>query len=192
DVGDLDAAPRFQYAPDLGDRLSLVRDEIQDAIRDHDIDALRFDGKRGRVSLADVYVCQPGRGRATARSIAHPLGHVYTDGTPTWADLQRCQQEIGAGARPDVDDRGTWRQRRDRVRVPDPREGLRHAAGNLREFGGVITESSRRVLRSAMEVELARWIGRDAGIDGLYFRAQLEGVEVDGARDGHFNSPRPA
>ena len=39
DVRDLDAAAGLEDAGDLGDRTMFIRDEIQDAVGDHDVDA---------------------------------------------------------------------------------------------------------------------------------------------------------
>jgi hypothetical protein len=99
DVRDLHAASWLQHAPDLGNRGSLFRHEVKDAVRHNHVHTFGVDRQR-RFTFAHLHVCQPARRRTVPGSIAHRLGHVDTDRAPARAYMGGRQQEIHAGTHP--------------------------------------------------------------------------------------------
>jgi hypothetical protein len=135
-------ASGFQNAADLGDCYSLFWHQVQDTIRNNHVYALGVDRQGCRLPLAHLYMDQAAHRRTTPRSMSHRRGHIDTDRPSLWSHMERRQQEIRTSTTADVDDGGAWRQRCDRVRIPNTGERLGHRARQLRELGSVVVEPS--------------------------------------------------
>jgi hypothetical protein len=74
DVGDLQPAARPQHAEDLRERDVLVRQQIEDAVRDRDVEARL--GKRERLGDASTNIAFARRASPAARRAASTIAAV--------------------------------------------------------------------------------------------------------------------
>ena len=104
DVGDPDAAAGAEDAGDLGEHPVLLGREVDDAVRDHDVDA------RGRErdvlddALEEVDVRGPGFPRVLLREREHLVGHVEAVDRARRARHARREEDVDAASRAEVED----------------------------------------------------------------------------------------
>src|SRR5262249_55661904 len=102
-VCDLQATARFEHTRDFGNGAFLFRYQIQDPVRDQDVDASILDGQRSSVSGAHFDVIETTR-RSTGRgALPHPLGHVDADRMTPRTRVASRQQEVGTGTATDIE-----------------------------------------------------------------------------------------
>ena len=96
-----------------------------------------------------------------------------------------CEQQIHPRAAADVDNGGPFLDRRNPVWICDAGEGGCALRRQLRERTAVVAEELGRVVGAAVEMELARWVRRNARVDALDFLPQLPSVQIYWAGNGH-------
>src|SRR6266545_2833609 len=113
-------------------------------------------GPTGRAIGVDMTEAMRERARrgAAARPLTHRLRHIDTDRASRRADVNCGEQQVCACAGSDVNDRDARWHRPDRMGVSDAGKRLGHRPRDCRQFGGVVAESCRGVLRPAMEMKL--------------------------------------
>jgi hypothetical protein len=98
DVGDLEAPAGAQDAVDLGEDRLLIRHEVDDIVRDHDVDRLVAQRQRLDQPLVELDVGEAQRIRAFARAVEHRGGHFDADRRARGA--RRRRRELGHRAMP--------------------------------------------------------------------------------------------
>jgi len=165
---------------------------FQDAVRDHDVDGSIVERKTRCVSLEHFDVRQPALAGARSCAFAHFGGYVDADCAAGRSDVSRSQQQIRAGAGPDVDHACADRQWLDGVGIPNPSKGMGHGCRQRRELRDVVTKHGGGVIRSPMEVVRAVGSYGDPRVHGLHFAAQFHTVEIDRTDQSHSYLQRPA
>ena len=104
DVGDPDAAAGTEHAGDLGEHGRLVGREVDDAVRDHDVDALGGERDVLDEPLQEVDVRRAGLARVALRELEHLVGHVEAVDGSGRADSRGGEEDVDAAAGAEVED----------------------------------------------------------------------------------------
>ncbi len=178
---------------DLAKHLRLVGGQVDDAVRDDDVDALVVHGQVLEEAGADLGHRAEARARGgRRRDVAHRRRHVDADDTARRTHAAGGEQQVHAAAAGVVEHRFAARDRTDAQRVADAREARRAFVRQQRELRGVVAQVFHRVAGPAMEVELAGRIARDALVGGEHLGAQPRDVEADRTGRGHDRSSSPS
>ena len=102
-VGDGEAAAGAQDAGGFAQDLALVAGEVDHAVGDDDVDAGVGERHVLEVALANSTLSSAGLGGVGAREVEHLVGHVEPDGAAGGADAAGGDQDVGAGARAEVE-----------------------------------------------------------------------------------------
>ncbi|MNC87317.1 hypothetical protein D3C83_30340 [compost metagenome] len=121
-------AARLYHAIQLGEKCALVRREIDHAVRNHDIDAVRINRQPVYVALFKAHMTEAGFRCAGARAFEHFVGHVHTDDLAAGPDAPACQQSIHSRAGADVQHTRVPPQRLHKKRITDAGKRRRGAA----------------------------------------------------------------
>ena len=145
DVGNGEPTAGFEHAKRLAEHLFLVGDEVDHAIRDHDVGGVVGDRQMLEFAEAELDVGGADLGRVLARLGQHLVGHVDADDPARVTDLPRRQKTVEAGAAAEIDDGLARLHRGDRLRVAaaEPEIG---AFGNRRQLGLRVAHLQRFVL----------------------------------------------
>ncbi|MEA2188500.1 MAG: hypothetical protein QOK16_3511 [Solirubrobacteraceae bacterium] len=103
--------------------LAICRRQVDDAVGDDDVDACVRERQRLAVALDELGVSIPGGGSVGACQRQHLVGHVQADRAAAGCDPARADEDIGSGARAEIEDD---------VAVAQVGDGGRHAAAKRR------------------------------------------------------------
>ena len=103
DVGDGEAPARLEHACGLAQDLGLVGGEVDDAVRQDDVDGVRGERDGFDVALEPVDVGDAGLGLVGAGEVEHLVGHVEAVGGAGGADAAGGEQDVDAAARAEVE-----------------------------------------------------------------------------------------
>ena len=95
DVADADPAARLEHASDLGQHSGLVDGEVDDAVRDDDVDGVRWQRDLSMTPLRKIAFRMPALG---VLSREHLVGHVEPVGDPGLADPLGGEDDDAVGA----------------------------------------------------------------------------------------------
>ena len=174
-IGELHPAAEHEHAEELGEGGVLVRDQIDDAVRDDDVEALVGERQQLRLALDERDVRRAHLGCRGARLRQHRRRHIDARHVPLFADHLRGDERVGAGAASEIEHALAGSEPAERERVCDAGERLDRAVGNVRELRRIL-----EVLRPAApgrEDEVLAGFLRDGGV-GLLDLA-LQDLDVD-------------
>ena len=112
----------------------LVRDQVDHAVRDHDVEARFGERQLLRLALHELDVPHLHLGRSAARLRQHLRCHVDSGDVALLADHLRGDERVGAGAGAEVEHPFAGREPAELPRVCDPGERADGGLGHVREL----------------------------------------------------------
>ena len=160
-VRDGEASPRPQYARGLADHAALVGAEVDHAVGDDDVDA----GVRERdlldVALEELDVLDARRARVGTRQREHLVGHVEPDRLAGRARRGGGDQDVGAGARAEVEHRLALVQIGDGGGDAAAERGVDDRFGRALRVAGAVERAAEDLLAVAFAVSRTRCAASD-------------------------------
>ena len=123
-IGDLDPPAGHEHAKELGEHCVFVGDQINDAVRDDDIEDPVWKRQLLRLGLDELDIRDAHLGGGRSSLGQHLRGHVNAGDVASLADHLRGDERVRAGARPQVKHPLARREATELPRVGDPGKGL--------------------------------------------------------------------
>src|SRR5262249_1662607 len=154
----------------------LVRTEIDDTVRDDEIDALIRCGERLSEALAVFHLRETGEGDALPTLFQHGWRHVDGDDPPGGAHGPGSQEGVEAAACTDIQNDLPRTGCAERERSAHAGKGPRDRVGQVYQVQSRVPEVVDRVSWSGMEVITLLRIADDFAVNGLDRLAEASGI----------------
>jgi hypothetical protein len=137
-VGDLEPAAGAEHTEDLREDGVLVRNEVDDAVGDRDVEAFRCERELLDLSLDEVDVRRAHLRRRGSGPGEHLRGHVDPGHLPRRCDHLGGDERVGSGAAANIDDVLAWCEPSEREQVGNAGERLDRRVGDAGELRWIV------------------------------------------------------